>query len=198
MPRVDVETRCAHHRKYGTTFGESWTTHDGTTIVALGAVLGGTDRIAVSDLLRAGTRALVSSRVALEGAVAALDRIVALHAREHRDDELAAAIALLAFGADGYAVDFVGAGNLDTSIFGGIADQRRPLHGLFAALGTGIAAPNPDASTFECHRLFRDDLVVASTVPVDRAWWPSGDRTAAALLRYSDAPDASAAVIAIG
>ena len=197
MVRVDLETRCAHHRKYGATFAETWTTHDGTTIVAVGAVVGGTDRIVVSDLLRAGARALVSSRAALDGAVAALDRIVQHHARERRDDELAASIALLGFAADGYAVDFVGAGNLDSTIFGAIVDERRALHGLSAALGTGIVAPD-GRSRFECHRLHRDDLVVASTVRGDRAWWPAGDRSAAALLRHSDAPEASAAVIAIG
>ncbi len=194
---VDLETRCAHHRKYGSTFAESWTTHDGTTIVAVGAVVGGNDRVAVSDLLRAGTRALISSRAALHGAIVALDRIVQHHAREHRDDELAASIALLAFAADGYDVDFVGAGNLDTSVFGAIADERNALHGLSAALGTGVVAPDEEPR-FECHRLHRDELVVASTVRVDRGWWPAGDRTAAALLRRSDAPEASAAVISIG
>lgn len=197
MVHVDLETRCAHHRKYGSTFAESWVTRDGTTIVAVGAVVGGNDRIAVSDLLRAGARALISSRAALHAAVVALDRIVGHHAREHRDDELAASIALLAFAPDGNAVDFVGAGNLDSSIFGAIADERRALHGVSAALGTGVVAPDEEPR-FECHRLHRDELVVASTVRVDGGWWPAGDRTTAALLRRSDAPEASAAVISVG
>src|ERR1700682_4409460 len=109
---VDLASRSAHHRKHGATFADTWTTRDGTTFVAVGAVVGGGDRVAVSDLLRTGARAIVGSHAAVANAIAALDRIVLRHAAERRDDELAAALAILAFWPDAEAVEMVGAGNL--------------------------------------------------------------------------------------
>ena len=97
---VDVASRAPHARKYGPTFAESWTSADGATIVAVGAVLAGRDPIVVSDLLRTGARALVTSRHALAVALGALDRVVQRHAHEARDDELAAAVMVLALEPD--------------------------------------------------------------------------------------------------
>ena len=61
---VDLASRSAHHRKHGATFADTWTTRDGTTFVAVGAVVGGGDRVAVSDLLHATT---IGSNTILEG-----------------------------------------------------------------------------------------------------------------------------------
>jgi hypothetical protein len=190
---VDLASRSAHHRKYGTTFADSWTTRDGTTFVAVGSVVAGGDRIAVSDLLRTGTRAIVGSHSAFANAIAALDRIVAHHAAEQRDDELAAAFVLLAFAPNVDRVQVVGAGNLHVAAIDAIGG-RHVLHGRVAALGAGVT-PHPDDVHFEEVRFHRDDVVVAATVPIDPAWWPAGKRTAEALLHRSGDAEASAAVI---
>jgi len=49
----------------------------------------------------------------------------------------------------------------------------------------------------ESLHLRRDDIVVASTVEIDRAWWESGKRTAEALVHHSAAHDASVALVSI-
>jgi hypothetical protein len=190
---VDLASRSAHHRKYGTTFADSWTTRDGTTFVAVGSVIGGGDRIAVSDLLRTGARAIVGSHAAFANAIAALDRVVRHHASERRDDELAAALVLLAFPAGDDAVQVVGAGNLHAFAIDALG-VRHALHGREAALGTALAHHGDDALAAAV-RLHRDDVVVASTAPVDDAWWPAGKRTAEALLQRSTDAEASVAVI---
>lgn len=187
---VDVASRAPHGRKHGATFVESWTTHDHTTVVVIGAVLAGADPIAVGDLLHAGSRALVNSRGALQPALIALDKLVSAHAREHRDDALAAAVALLAFPRDGAHVDVAGAGQLHVAILNGSGD-RQPLHAHAGALGTGIE-PHDVVASYPFHH---DGLVVAATVPIPEGWWPSGDRTANGLLQRTDAGECSAAVV---
>ncbi|HTD38816.1 MAG TPA: SpoIIE family protein phosphatase [Candidatus Limnocylindrales bacterium] len=189
--RVETASRAPHARKHGTTFAESWTSADGATIVAVGAVLAGGDPVVVSDLLRTAARAVVTSRKALATALGALDRIVQKHAREHRDDELAAAVMLLALARDGPEIDVAGAGQLHAALVDGSGAQR-PLHGHAGALGTGIDA----ASAVQQIHLRRDDLVVVGTIPVERAWWDAGDRSASALLHRSAEHDASVAVVA--
>ena len=191
MTFAGVASRAPHARKHGTTFAESWTSADGATIVVVGAVLGGNDPVVVGDLLRTGARALVTSRKALGIALGALDRVVQKHAREHRDDLLAAAVMLFAFAHDGSDVDAAGAGQLHAALIDG-AGQHHPLHGRAAALGTGIEPRD----VIETVHLRRDDIVVAATIPIEgRAWWDSGNRSAESLLHHSAAQDASATVI---
>jgi len=189
--RAETASRAPNARKHGTTFAESWTSADGATIVAVGAVLAGGDPIVVSDLLRTGARAVVTSRKALATALGALDRVVQKHAREHRDDALAAAVMLLAFMRDAHELDVAGAGQLHAALIDGSGAQQ-PLHGHAGALGTGIDA----ASAVQQIRLRRDDLVVVATIPIERAWWDSGDRTADAFLHRTAEHDAAVAVVA--
>jgi Stage II sporulation protein E (SpoIIE) len=189
--RAETASRAPHARKHGATFAESWTSADGATIVAVGAVLAGGDPIVVSDLLRTGARAVVTSRKALVTALGSLDRIVQKHAREHRDDDLAAAVMLLAFVRGAHELDVAGAGQLHAALIDGSGAQQ-PLHGHAGALGTGIDA----ASAVQRIRLRRDDLAVVATIPVERAWWDSGDRSASGLLQRSGEHDASVAVVA--
>jgi hypothetical protein len=189
--RVEVASRAPHARKHGTTFAEAWTSADGATIVAVGAVLAGGDPVVVSDLLRTGARALVTSRKALATALGALDRVVQKHAREHRDDELAAAIMLLAFARDSHDVDAAGAGQLHAVLIDG-SGAHHTLHGHGGALGTGTE-PQGLVQQFAVRR---DDLLVAATMPIDPGWWPSGNRTADALLHRSDLHDAAVGLIA--
>lgn len=191
--QVDVASRAPHARKYGSTFAESWTSADGATIVAVGAVLAGRDPIVVCDLLRTGARALVTSHNALASALGALDRVVQRHAREARDDELAAAVMFLALDPDRGDVEVAGAGQLHAALIDG-SGLVRPLHGRAGALGTGI---EPKDLVERIH-LRRDDLLVAATVPTDPAWWPAGARTAHALLHRSASHEASAAVVSAG
>jgi len=190
--RVDVASRAPHARKHGTTFSETWTSADGATIVAIGAVVAGADPVIVGDLLRTGARALVTSRRALGIALGALDRVVQRHAKEHRDDALAAAVMLLAFAPETNDIDVAGAGQLHSELIDG-SGAFHPLHGRAAALGTGI---EPKDVVHGVH-LRRDDIVVVSTVPIERAWWDSGNRTAEALLHHSGAHDASVAIVSI-
>lgn len=190
--QVEVASRAPHSRKYGSTFAESWTCADGATIAAAGAVLAGRDAIAVSDLLRAGARALVTSRKALAGALIGLDRVVQRHAREARDDELAAAIVFFALEPGGDGVIVGGAGQLHAALIDD-AGAARPLHGHAGALGTGIEPRD----VIEHVRLRRDDLLVAATIPIDRAWWEAGLRTADALLHRGAAREASAVVVRV-
>ena len=190
--RVEVASRAPHARKHGTTFAETWTSADGATIVAVGAVLAGGDPVVVSDLLRTGARALVTSRKALAMALGALDRVVQKHAQEHRDDELAAAVSLIAFATDGSDFDYAGAGQLHAALIDGTG-VHRALHGRAGALGTGIELHD----VFEHLRLRRDDLVVVATIPLDHAWWASGDRAPDALLHHGGANEASAAIVSL-
>jgi hypothetical protein len=191
--RVDVASRTIHHRKYGATFAESWTSADGATLVAVGAVLSGTDPVVVSDLLRTGARALVTSRNALAGALGALDRIVQNHAREHRDDELAAALALLAGTPGSDTILFAGAGQLHAALVDDSGGQHH-LHGHAGALGTAIE-PRDIVQTL---KMRRDDLIAVATIAIEPEWWTAGDRGAEALLRRSEAREASAAVVRPG
>jgi hypothetical protein len=188
--RVGVASRATHGRKHGATFAETWTSADGATVVAVGAVLGGCDPIVVSDLLRTGARALVTSRKALGTALGALDRVVQKHAREHRDDELAAALVLIAFAKDAHELDIAGAGQLHAVLIDG-SGRERHVHGRAGALGTGI---EPD-DLVERIAMHRDDLLIAATVAPDAGWWPSGNRTAETLLHRSNLHDAAVAVI---
>jgi len=190
--RADVASRAPHARKHGTTFAETWRSADGATLVAVGAVLGGADPVVVSDLLRTGARALVTSRKALGVALGALDRVVQKHAREHRDDLLAAAVMLLAFAPDGNDLDAAGAGQLHAALIDG-SGQQHPIYGRAGALGTGIEPQD----LIESLHLRRDDIVVVSTVDIDRIWWESGKRTADALVHHSGAHDASVALVSI-
>jgi Stage II sporulation protein E (SpoIIE) len=190
--RAEVASRAPHARKHGTTFAETWTSADGSTLVAVGAVLAGSDPVVVSDLLRTGARALVTSRKALAGALGALDRVVRKHAKEHRDDQLAAAVMLFAFARDAHDLDIAGAGQLHAGLIDGTGAVHA-LHGRAGALGSGIESND----LVQQVHLRRDDLVVAATVPIDLAWWQAGDRSAEALLHRSGAHDASVAVLAI-
>jgi hypothetical protein len=190
---ADVASRAPHARKHGTTFAESWTSADGATVVALGAVVGGSDRIAVADLLRTGARALVTSRGALGPALGGLDRVVRRHAQEHRDDELAALVVLLAFAHGAHDVDVAAAGQLHVATIDG-AGAAHPLHGRAAALGTGIEP----ADLVQRVHLRRDDLLVAATLPLDPGWWASGERSAESVLERAIAHEASAAIVAAG
>ena len=190
---AEVASRAPHARKHGTTFAESWTSADGATIVAVGAVLAGSDPVVVADLLRTGARALVTSRKALAVALGALDRVVQKHAKEHRDDALAAAVMLLAFARNAQDVDLAGAGQLHAALIDGSGAQHA-LHGRAGALGTGIE-PN---DLIEHVHLRRDDIVVVATVPLDHEWWASGNRAAEALLHRSTASDASVAIVTVG
>jgi Stage II sporulation protein E (SpoIIE) len=190
--RAEVASRAPHARKHGTTFAETWTSADRSTLVAVGAVLAGLDPVVVSDLLRTGARALVTSRKALATALGALDRVVQKHAKEHRDDELAAAVMLFAFAPGAHDVDVAGAGRLYAGLIDGTGVVHA-LHGRAGALGSGI---EPEDLVQQIH-LRRDDLVVTATVPIDPAWWHAGDQTADALLHRSGAQDASVAVLAI-
>jgi hypothetical protein len=191
--RAEVASRAPHARKHGTTFAETWTSADGATIVAVGAVVAGVDPIVVSDLLRTGARAVVTSRKALATALGALDRVVQRHAKEHRDDTLAASVVLFAFASNAVDVDVAGAGQLHAVVIDGSGAQQ-PLHGRAGALGTGIELTD----LVQHIHLRRDDLLVAATVPVEPAWWNAGDRTAEALLHRSGSHDASVALIAAG
>lgn len=189
--RVEIASRAPHARKHGATFAESWRSADGATIVVVGAVLAGTDPVRVSDLLRTGARALVTSRNALATALAALDRVVQRHAKEHRDDDLAAAVMLLAFADAASDVSTAGAGQLHAALLDG-SGTAHPLHGRAAALGTGIEPKD----LIESVHLRRDDIVVVSTVPIEHAWWETGNRTAEALLHHRGVHDGSVALIA--
>jgi serine phosphatase RsbU (regulator of sigma subunit) len=188
--KVDVASRAPHARKYGATFAESWTSADGATIAAIGAVLAGRDPVVVSDLLRTGARALITSRGALAAALGALDRVVQRHAHEARDDELAAAVMFLALDPAHGDVELAGAGQLHAALIDG-SGSARPLHGRAGALGTGI---EPKDLVERIH-LRRDDLLVVATVSIDYAWWSAGVRTADALLHRSAAREASAAIV---
>ena len=189
---VEVASRAPHPRKYGTTFAESWTCADGATIVAVGAVLAGRDPIVVCDLLRAGARALLTSRKALTIALGGLDRVVQRHAREARDDELAGAIVFFTLEPGGSEVAVAAAGQLHAALIDD-AGAQRPLHGRAGALGTGI---EPGDLVEHIH-LRRDDLLVASTSPIDPVWWEAGLRTADALLHRSTPHEASVAVVSV-
>lgn len=189
MP-VDVASRAPHGRKHGATFAETWTARDGTTLVAVGAVLAGKDRILVGDLLKVGVRTVVTGRATLHAALVNLDKLVTAHAREHRDDELAASIILLALGKEGRELTVAGAGRLAATIVAGTGAQHH-VYGRAGALGTGV---EPDQAT-DMVQLRRDDLVVVATEPLDARWWPSGNRSAEALLRLGPEREASAAVL---
>lgn len=190
---VDVASHAPHGRKHGATFADTWTTHDHTTIVVVGAVLAGADPIVVGDLLHAGSRALVNSRGALAPALVALDKLVAAHARDHRDDDLAAAVVLLAIPRDGSHVDIAGAGQLYVAIVNGSGD-REPIHGRAGALGTGIE-PHDVVQSIPLHH---DGLVIAATAPVPEGWWPSGDRSAHAFIQRAGGTESSVAIVSFG
>lgn len=190
--RADVAQHAPHGRKHGAAFAHAWTVRDETVIVAVGHVLDGSDPVAVGDLLHSGARALVTSPERLHDALVALDRTLAAHAREHRDERLAAALALLAFAPAGDVLSVAAAGTqLTLAIVDGRGEQR-PVHARAAVLGSGLE-PHDEVERIP---LVRDDLVVAATVLVDAAWWPAGDRTAASLLARSGEREAAAAVIA--
>ncbi len=189
---VDVASRAPHARKHGSTFAETWKAHDGTVFVGVGRVFAGKDRVAVADLLRTAGRAVIGSMAMMANALRALDTIVQKHAREQRDDELAATVAVLAIPPASESVSFVGAGQIHVALLDGLGAPH-PLHGLGAALGTGIE-PRADETAFQVQRLHRDDLLVTATFPIPPGWWSLGRRTADALVHASDDPEASAAV----
>ncbi len=190
--RAEVAAHAPHARKHGATFAEVWTLADRTTIVAVGAVLAGADPFDVSDLVRTGARAVVTSSRALARAIAALDRIVSSHAREHRDDALAVAFAVVSVPPSGSDIAVAGAGPLHAALFDS-AGTPQPIHARAPALGTGSELG--DATPLHLHR---DDLVVVSTMAVPASWWSSGDRTPRALLHPTGTTDAAAAVIGSG
>ncbi|BDE04841.1 hypothetical protein WPS_01170 [Vulcanimicrobium alpinum] len=183
----------APHGKHGTTFAETVHLRDGTHLVAVGQVIAGNDRIAVADLLRSGVRALITSRALLPGAIATLERVVEHHARDHRDDALAAVVALIAIRPGDDHLDFVGAGQLHCAIVDSGFAERERLHGRGAALGAGVAAPHDGASI--AHRVHRHDAILASTVAFDPALL--GAANAETILERAGANDASVALIQV-
>jgi hypothetical protein len=191
MPlHVDVASRAPHHRKHGATFAETWTLADGTTIVAVGAVLAGKDRYEVSDLVRTGARAVVTSRAALVPAIASLDRIVQKHAREHRDDELAVSLVLVAVPRDGNEIALAAAGPIHAALIDG-AGERQAIYAHGAALGTGERAAI--ASSYD---LRRDDVLVIATSRIPDWGRIARDASAAAILQRIGAEDVAAVVAA--
>lgn len=195
MMHVAVASHAPHGRKHGAAFADTFASADGATIVAVGEVVAGDDRIAVADLLRTGLHALVTSREALGTALAALDRIVMKHAREHRDDALAAVVAVIAVAPDGTQLVFAGAGQLHCAIVPARGADRTHLHGHDAALGTGFASA-PYHAAMQTHALHRGDLVVAATFPTpppDRA----DPQVAEDLVRHAGAVDAALALVTI-
>jgi hypothetical protein len=194
--RVAVATHAPHGSKHGTTFADTFPCADGATIVIVGAVVGGVDRAAVGDLLRAAARALVTSADSLAKALAAFDRIVLRHAREHRDEELAALVALVAMSPDGSRLEFAGSGQLHCALVSAAGGGRTHLHGHDAPLGTGFAEHAHDASLQE-YGLQRGDVVVAATFAVVPPSASAGADIADELVRHAGAVNASVAVITI-
>jgi hypothetical protein len=190
--RVDVASHAPHGRKHGATFAETWALHDGAIVVAVGAVLSGNDPVAVGDLLGVGVRTVLTDRKKLHDALVGLDELVTHHAREHRDDELAASLVLLAFDSDGRHVAIAGAGRLGATIVSSVGDHHT-VHGRAGALGTGIEPAN----AVDVVPLRPDDLVVVATAPVDPAWFVDGEQSAQALVHRIDAKEASVAVITL-
>lgn len=193
---VDVASRAPHARKHGPTFADTFVCPDGTTIVTVGDVIAGNDPGVVGDLLRAGGRALICSQDALTAALAAFDRIVQAHAREHRDDTLAATIAVLAIPVEHDRVAFVGAGQLHSAIVRGLDGERVHLHGHAAALGTGVLPPPPQEQASQEYRLHAGDLVIAATFPVQPAW-AAGTQPAEAVLHHAGVDTGSVAVVRV-
>jgi hypothetical protein len=188
--RIDVASRALHGRKHGPTFADTWRAPDGQTIGAIGAVLGGQDPIVVSDLLRTGARALLTSYRAMATALVALDRIVRTHARDHRDDTLAAAMLLIALDPAGDELTWAGAGQLHAMVIDG-AGAHHPLHGHAGALGTAIEPPE----VVEHVHLRRDDALVAATIPLPAGWWGNAAPSAEGLLHQAGAHEASALLV---
>jgi serine phosphatase RsbU (regulator of sigma subunit) len=188
--RIEVASHATHGRKHGVTFADTWQASDGATIGALGAVLEGGDATAVIDLMRTGARAVLTSRNTLGNALAALDRIVRHHAHERRDDDLAAAMLLIALDPHNDELLLAGAGQLHAAIVDG-AGTSHPLHGHAVALGTGIAGP----VDLQRLRLRRDDAIVAATVPVPAGWWTAANRSAETLVAHAGVPEASALLV---
>ncbi|HTW84258.1 MAG TPA: SpoIIE family protein phosphatase [Candidatus Sulfotelmatobacter sp.] len=190
--RVDVASHASHGRKYGPTFAHTWRAADGATIGALAAVLAGQDPIVVADLLRTGAHALLTSRKALGTTLVALDTIVRKHAHEHRDDDLAAAMLLIAIDPAGEEITYAGAGaaQMHVAVVDG-AGALHPLHGHAVALGTGIDGPVESQHV----RLRRDDAIVAATVPFPAGWWAAGNPTAESFLARAGHPEASVLLV---
>jgi hypothetical protein len=188
--RVEAASRAPHGRKHGSTFADSWRAPDGSTIGAVAAVLAGRDTVAVSDLLRTGAHAVLTSRATLDAALAALDRIVRTHARDQRDDELAAAMLLVAVEPSGDQLSWAGAGQLHAALIDG-GGTAHPLYGHAAALGTGVEPMD----LIQRVRLRRDDALVAATVPFPAGWWGTTAPSAETLLVRAGAPEASALLV---
>ena len=190
-PPVDLANRARHNRKHGATFAISCDTREGV-VVAVGAVdAEGAEATSLSDLLRNAVPALVTSQAALGSALAALDKLVVTHARERRDDAIAASIALLAFDADACELAIASAGRHVHVAFVDGVGERRALHAKAAALGTSLSGDDAVARI----SLHRDDTVVASTVSLADEWYAASERTAAGALAASDSAEASAAIL---
>jgi hypothetical protein len=188
--RIEAASHATHGRKHGSTFADTWQASDGATIGAIGAVLEGGDAIAVIDLMRTGARAVLTSRNTLGSALAALDRIVRRHAHERRDDDLAAAMLLIALDPHSDELLLAGAGQLHAAIVDG-AGAVHPLHGHALALGAGIDGP----IDIQRLRLRRDDAIVAATVPMPPGWWDAPHRSAETLVARAGVPEASALLV---
>ena len=176
--RAETASRAPHARKHGTTFAETWTTADHATIVAVGAVLTRNDPIVVSDLLRTGARAVVTSRKALATALGALDRVVQRHAKEHRDDALAAAVALFAFRGGRRRRR---RGVRATAARGGHRRQRRAA----AAARARRRAPAPASSSLASCSTCASAATISSSPRRSQSIRPGGTLATALLKRYS-------------
>jgi serine phosphatase RsbU (regulator of sigma subunit) len=143
--------------------------------------------------MRTGARAVLTSRNTLGSALASLDRIVRRHARERRDDDLAAAMLLIALDPHNDELLLAGAGQLHAAIVDG-AGAAHPIHGHAVALGTGIDGP----VDIQRLRLRRDDAIVAATVPMPAGWWDAPHRSAETLVAHAGVPEASALLVLPG
>jgi hypothetical protein len=194
--RVAVATHAPHGSKHGTAFAEQFAAADGATIVVVGSVVGGREPLPVADLLRVAATALVTSSESLPAAVAALDRIVVQHARDHREDELAAIVALLALAPDGARLGFAGAGQLHCALVAATDAERTHLHGIESALGTGFSQ-HPHPVKLQEYPMHRGDVVVAATFPVVPPPPAAGTDVAEQLVRHAGAVDAAVAVVMV-
>jgi hypothetical protein len=174
---IDVASRAPHGRKHGATFAETWKTRDGTAFVAVGSVVAGADPIVVSDLLRVAAKTVINSAQRLDAGLAGLARLIAAHARDHKDPALAADVVLAAVEPDGKTLHLAGAERLTTVLVDG--GGARQQHGPRLTLRRG-------------------DRLIVATVPLPGTWWSHGARTADSLVRLGDATELSAAVVSNG
>jgi len=164
--QVDVASRAPHARKYGSTFAESWTSADGATIVAVGAVLAGATRSSCAICCAPAPARWSPRTTRCRSARRPRPRRAAARARSARRRARRSGHVPRAR-SDRGDVEVAGAGQLHAALIDG-SGVSRSLHGRAGALGTGI---EPKDLVERIH-LRRDDLLVAATVPIDPAGGP--------------------------